>query len=328
MATANEVLEEAKGFKRLIDEGLSKREVAKKTGRGYQYVLMSLTLLDAPEEVHKAIPKIGPSKAKTIAYHYHKEPELQKLLVRLAREGEEEEGERDEHRPKRDLVNAALSAERPSRIYGKGKPAKEKAKAILREMRKGKTLEQATAIHEKRENRKRPTKKERRGNRRKARLKSPPTTPKRGSPRGNSGGEGEEHRQLKQYVKDNPSCLPTKIQQRGLVSETEKKLPSGDSMDVSFENEDCWIGVEVKPRISDVNDIERGLYQCVKYQAVMKKFLAVRGLRKNVKVFLVLGCPFPRPLLRVKSILGVGVKVIENIGVHDSKDGMPPLPED
>ena len=315
MATANEVLEEAKGFKRLIDEGLSKREVAKKTGRGYQYdVLMSLTLLDAPEEVHKAILKIGPSKAKTIAYHYRKEPELQKLLVKLAIEGEEEEGERDEHRPKRDLVNAALYAKRGSRSYGKGKPAQEKAVAILRKMQKGKTLEQATADRE------------REGNRRKARLKSSSTPPKHRSPRGKSGGEGEEHRQLKQYVKDNPSCLPTKIQQGELISKTEKELPSGDSMDVSFENEDCWIGVEVKSRISDEDDIRRGLYQCVKYQAVMEGYLAVQRVRKNVKVFLVLGCPFPESLLPVKQILGV--KVIENISVHDSKDGMPPLPED
>ena len=268
----------------------------------YQAGLMSRKLREAPVEVCKAIPKIGKSKATTIAYHYREEPELQKLLVKLAIEGKEEEGERDECRPKRDLVNAALYAKRESRRYGKGTPAREKAETTLREMLKGKTLEQVTADRE------------RRVNRRKARLKSSSTTPKRGPSRGESGGEGEPHRQLKQYVKDNPRCLLTKIQSRGLEAETEKYLPSGDSMDVSFENEACWIGVEVKSRISGENDIERGLYQCVKYQAVMEGYLAVQRVRKNIKVFLVLGCPFPESLLPVKRILGVDVRVIENIG--------------
>lgn len=290
MATANEVLEEAKDFKRDIDEGLSIKAVAKKTGCHYQYVLMSLKLLDAPTEVHEAIPEIGKSKATRIAYHYYREPELQKLLAKLAIEGKKEERERDKHRPKRDLVKAAL--------YENGKPAQKRARAILWGMLKGKTPEPVTAGYE------------RKGNGRKTRLKPSSTIPKHGSSRGNSGREGEEHQRLKQYVKDNPSCLSTKIKRNGLKSEMERKLPSNDSMDVSFENKDCWIGVEVKSCISDESDIERGLYQCVKYRAVMEGCLAVQGLRKNVEVFLVLGCSLPESLLRAKEVLGV--KVIPN----------------
>lgn len=135
------------------------------------------------------------------------------------------------------------------------------------------------------------------------------TGPENGSSRRNSGGEGKEHRRLKQYVKDNPSCVG--INRKILESEMERNLPSGDSMDVSFEIKDCWVGVEIKPRTADESDIERGLYQCVKYRAVMEGHLAVQASRKDVEVILALGRLLPKRLLAVKNILGV--KVIENI---------------
>ena len=123
------------------------------------------------------------------------------------------------------------------------------------------------------------------------------------------GGEGEEHQKLKQYIKDNPESIG--IKQKSLNAETEKNLPSGDFMDVSFENKRLWVGVEVKSKISNGGDIQRGLYQCVKYQAVMEAYLSVRGWQKDVKVILALGGKFSKSLIPVRNTLGVNV--IDNI---------------
>ncbi len=92
-----------------------------------------------------------------------------------------------------------------------------------------------------------------------------------------------------------------------MESKTEKGLPSGDSVDVSFENNKHWVGVEVKSEISDEFDILRGLYQCVKYQAVMESYLAVLNLQKDVRVILALGCELPGSLVSVKNTLGIEV---------------------
>ena len=94
--------------------------------------------------------------------------------------------------------------------------------------------------------------------------------------------------------------------------ETEKGLPSGDSIDVSFENNGHWVGVEVKSETSDDLDILRGLYQCVKYQAVMESYLSVLDVKKNIRVILALGCKLPHTLISVKNILGIEIVEVIN----------------
>ncbi len=123
------------------------------------------------------------------------------------------------------------------------------------------------------------------------------------------GGEGPQHRKLKNFIKSHPACVGINL--KNIVSETEKDLPSGDSIDVSFENKNVWIGVEVKSEISNETDILRGLYQCVKYQAVMESYLFVSNSQKDVEVILALGCGLPRELISVRNSLGI--KVIENV---------------
>lgn len=123
------------------------------------------------------------------------------------------------------------------------------------------------------------------------------------------GGEGEEHKKLKEFIKNNPEKVGIKV--KGLEAETEKSLLSGDSVDVSFNNKNNWIGVEVKSKISNELDILRGLYQCVKYQAVMESTLSVMEIQKDVKVILALGSGFPEALISVKNTLGI--QVVDNI---------------
>ena len=118
-------------------------------------------------------------------------------------------------------------------------------------------------------------------------------------------GEGKEHKALKEFISITPELLglPTFLS----PGEQEHSLPSGDCLDVFFKNQKEDIGVEVKSNISDVNDIIRGLFQCVKYQSVMEARQAVEGHSQNVRTFLVLGGSMPENLIPIKNILGVEV---------------------
>lgn len=130
------------------------------------------------------------------------------------------------------------------------------------------------------------------------------------SSKNGGGGEGEQHKKLKLYISNNPSSVGVNLS--GLKAETEKGLPSGDSIDVSFENKGHWVGVEVKSAISDDLDILRGLYQCVKYQAVMESYLSVLDVEKDIRVILALGCKLPDTLVSVKNTLSIEVVEVIN----------------
>jgi hypothetical protein len=122
-------------------------------------------------------------------------------------------------------------------------------------------------------------------------------------------GESPSHKQFKEYISKNPSILgfPKSV---GL-GEVEQNLPSGDVADILFVSGKNWIIVEAKSRISDTADIYRGLYQCVKYQAVAEAFQSEKGLQPSCRVVLVLENGFPDELIELKNLLGI--EVIENI---------------
>jgi len=116
------------------------------------------------------------------------------------------------------------------------------------------------------------------------------------------GGEGVEHKRLKKFIRKNPKFLSIKSSYKG---ETEVGLASGDSLDVSFDEKKEWIGVEIKSKISNDHDILRGLFQCVKYNAVMKAFLGIKGSHRKVTVYLVVGREMPPKLIEIAHMLGV-----------------------
>ena len=81
------------------------------------------------------------------------------------------------------------------------------------------------------------------------------------------GGEGKEHQAIKQYICSHPESIGIK---NATFAETEHILLSGDRLDVYLEcKKNRHIAVEVKPASSSDSDITRGIFQCVKYQAVM-----------------------------------------------------------
>lgn len=124
------------------------------------------------------------------------------------------------------------------------------------------------------------------------------------------GGEGEGHKALKEYVKNHPELLGIKDV---ATAETEHVLPSGDRLDVYFILKDgTRIAVEVKPSTSPEQDVSRGIFQCVKYEATM---IAERRLRKQgyqIKAHLVLGAemtPFCRKIANELNVSHTVVKM-------------------
>lgn len=79
--------------------------------------------------------------------------------------------------------------------------------------------------------------------------------------------ESREHKFLKKYVLAHPACL--RLGLRSPTGAIERRLLSGDEMDVEFVEGARRIGVEVKSIRSGRADLLRGIYQCVKYRAVM-----------------------------------------------------------
>lgn len=105
------------------------------------------------------------------------------------------------------------------------------------------------------------------------------------NPRCIYGGEGEEHKILKEYICQHPESINYKDVD---FAEIEHILPSGDRLDVYFELSDgTHVAIEVKPSISPDQDIARGVFQCVKYYAVMDALRNIECKDYEIKVLLV-----------------------------------------
>lgn len=124
-----------------------------------------------------------------------------------------------------------------------------------------------------------------------------------------AGGESEEHKRLKLFVAAHPESIG--LGRNVGTGEVEHPLPSGDTVDVLFQHNGDWVAVEVKSSLSNNLDVARGLFQCVKYRAVIEAVQATRNLDQNARAVLVLEGAFPADLIGVKNTLGV--EVIEKV---------------
>lgn len=126
---------------------------------------------------------------------------------------------------------------------------------------------------------------------------SPPAVGKGGR---YGGGESPAHKALKLYVLSNPYLVGASADSIGM---DEADLLSGDVIDVLFKSETHWVGVEVKSRTSDKNELDyrRGIFQAIKYQAVLEA--QAKYERPNddidVKVYLVLESEMPKVLKKL-----------------------------
>lgn len=127
-----------------------------------------------------------------------------------------------------------------------------------------------------------------------------------------STAESEAHRRLKAYVAKYPTSVG--LGKSLAPGETEVVLPSGDKVDVLFQNTKLRIAVEVKSHISNAADLRRGLFQCVKYRAILRACRSLEGGNYEADARLALEGSLPKALIPVRNTLGV--TVIENIRVH------------
>lgn len=127
---------------------------------------------------------------------------------------------------------------------------------------------------------------------------------------GYGGGESEAHRRLKYYVAENYSKIGLKGKYEARVEEL---LLSGDEIDVFLENqsEQSLVGVEVKSQISCEADLIRGIFQCVKYCAVLsatEDYAAARAttwVPRQIKIIFVTEKRLPTAVEDLAKLLGV-----------------------
>lgn len=122
-----------------------------------------------------------------------------------------------------------------------------------------------------------------------------------------AGGESERHKALKEFVARSPNLLQLKCP----PGKTEQPLPSGDRLDVEFETSRLRVAAEVKTADSPTSDVTRGLFQCVKYNAVMKSVEILAGTRRKVRSILVLEGKLPSELVGIRNTLAV--ELVENV---------------
>lgn len=149
---------------------------------------------------------------------------------------------------------------------------------------------------------------------------APPETPSRLPPGteedgktpsgGQRGGEAEskEHKALKKYVHARPGLVG--VEGKPDIAKIEKRLLSFDEVDVFFQRGRKAFVVEVKSRISNAADHERGVYQCIKYRAVFRA--QCKKVMPDVDVSAVLVIEeTPTPDLKALAALhGVQIKTI------------------
>jgi len=127
---------------------------------------------------------------------------------------------------------------------------------------------------------------------------------------GRGGGETEDHRRLKEYIKENPQRVGLRKVDKGI---TEYRFLSNDEIDVLFKSAPTWIGIEVKGVRSDAADILRGVFQCVKYQALLEAAQRFYQLEVDTRVILVLGGSLPKDIRRVVGLLNI--ELVQNVEV-------------
>lgn len=94
------------------------------------------------------------------------------------------------------------------------------------------------------------------------------------------GGEGPYHKALRLWVKKNPKKVQENMKMRD-EPKTEAPLLSGDKVDVVYYGQKKTVAIEVKSKKSNRQDLERGVYQCVKYRAVLEAHPDNAGYRTD-----------------------------------------------
>jgi len=100
------------------------------------------------------------------------------------------------------------------------------------------------------------------------------------------------------------------------LGRTEERLASFDEMDVWFMMPGEQLAVEVKSIISNEPDIRRGIFQCVKYRAVLEAQATENKVESRIRVRLVSETRFSAKLQRLAQLLDVELQIIQPVTTH------------
>lgn len=124
--------------------------------------------------------------------------------------------------------------------------------------------------------------------------------------------ESHPHKRLKDYVANHPKSVG--LNKSLAPGQKEVSLPSGDRVDILFQNKRYCIAVEVKSRISDKADLMRGIFQCVKYREILRARRSIEDESYKVDALLAIEGTLPKELICTSNKLHV--EVIENVCVE------------
>jgi hypothetical protein len=114
--------------------------------------------------------------------------------------------------------------------------------------------------------------------------------------------ESDAHRALKKHVAAHPELVGLP---RTAKATMEKTLGSGDRADVYFVAGNKFVIVEVKSTISPEGDICKGVFQCVKYKALLRAHQKLKKVVPNGDAILVLGREMPEAAKSLAGALGI-----------------------
>ena len=120
-------------------------------------------------------------------------------------------------------------------------------------------------------------------------------------------GESDAHKALKEYVINNCETIEN-LRLLGCKkdrAETEHLLPSLDRPDVLFRNDGFSVACEIKSWRSDEADLLRGIFQCVKYTALLNAIDTLKERAPDSQCILIVQKELPQELQRVANRLRV-----------------------
>lgn len=129
-------------------------------------------------------------------------------------------------------------------------------------------------------------------------------------------GEGAAHKRLKEAIAEHPELV--RLPKSYAPGAVEAPLYSGDRVDVLFSAKDKRVAVEVKPAGAPLGDLVRGVFQCVKYAAVLDAQARVAQTHSDCKAILALGGPLSADLASL--CVTLGIKVHKELGTNGSPE--------
>jgi len=118
-------------------------------------------------------------------------------------------------------------------------------------------------------------------------------------------GESDEHKAFKRYLTHNLGLLGIKA--KNVQCKLEYIFPSLDRVDIWVETESENIAIEVKALEANEDELTRGMYQCLKYEALARGMQREEGKSIRPRAILAIQGKLSDQLRMRQSVLGVSV---------------------